>query len=82
MDDPNKDNRLEKTNQRLLEETKNKLEIFEAIHDGIIVFSPRLNIQHINSHAKKLLPLDESFHPASQQIRLFKTASNNQFQIL
>ncbi len=72
MDDPNKDNRLEKTNQRLLEETKNKLEIFEAIHDGIIVFSPRLNIQHINSHAKKLLPLDESFHPASQQIRLFK----------
>ncbi len=64
--------RLEKTVQRLQEEKQNKLEIFEAIHDGIIVFQPSLNIEHINSQAKKLLPIDESFHPDRQQIRLFK----------
>lgn len=73
MNDPRRQLlQLEKTVQRLREERQNKREIFEAIHDGIIVLKPDLTIKTINSQAKRLLNIDESFLPDNTQLPLFK----------
>ena len=63
---------LEKTVQRLREERQNKREIFDAIHDGIIVFKPSLSIQNINTPAKSLLQIDEDFQPETDLTSLYK----------
>ena len=63
---------LEQTIQRLREERENKREIFDAIHDGIIVFKTSLLIQTINHQAKHLLQIDESFIPEEQILPLYK----------
>ena len=64
--------KLEKTVQRLREERQNKREIFDAIHDGIIVFKPSLSIQNINTPAKTLLQIDDKFHPEKHSSALYK----------
>lgn len=64
--------KLQKAVSKLSEEKKNKLEIFEAIHDGIIVFRSNFKIKHLNSQAKKLLAIDESYHPEEHSLALFK----------
>lgn len=63
---------LEQTLERIREERENKREIFEAIHDGIIVFKPSLSIQNINRQAKKLLSIEANFHPAKKILSLYK----------
>ena len=63
---------LEKTVQRLKEEQENKREIFEALHDGIIVFKPSLSIKNINNQAKKLLSINSKYHPAKDRLSFFK----------
>ncbi|WP_051640594.1 EAL domain-containing protein [Thiomicrorhabdus sp. Milos-T2] len=63
---------LELTLERIREERENKREIFEAIHDGIIVFKPSLSIQNINSQAKKLLSIEANFDPAKDYLSLYK----------
>jgi len=64
--------KLEKTVQRLREERQNKREIFNSIHDGIIVFKSSLTIQTINSPAKTLLQIDDDFHPEKCPLALYK----------
>ena len=74
--------KLEKSVRRLKEEKQNKLAILDAIHDGIIVFRSDLSIECVNDYAKKLLPIDKSFHPDRQQIRLFKNRkATNSFDL-
>lgn len=63
---------LEKTVQRLKEEQENKSEIFEALHDGIIVFKPNLSIKNINNQAKKLLSIDMHYQPTKDKLPFFK----------
>lgn len=63
---------LENSLERIREERQNKREIFDAIHDGIIVFKPSLDIQSINTQAKTLLSIDEKFHPEKRQLSLYK----------
>jgi len=63
---------LEKTVQKLRDEKQNKRAIFDAIHDGIIVFKANHYIQNINTQAKRLLLIDENFHPEEQRLSLYK----------
>ena len=63
---------LEKTVQRLRDERQNKREIFDAIHDGIMVFKPGLTVQNINTQAKNLLSVNDEFDPTETSIPLFK----------
>ena len=64
--------KLQEAITRLSEEKQNKIEIFEAIHDGIIVFKPNCKIKHLNSQCKKLLDIDKSFDIQKDNLRLFK----------
>jgi len=72
MDANNQCIELEETVQRLRDERQNKRDIFDAIHDGIIVFKTNLSIQNINTQAKTLLCIDEAFHPKKNKLSLFK----------
>jgi len=63
---------LEKKVLRLKEEEQNKQEIFEALHEGIIVFKPSLSIKFINNQAKTLLSITDSFKAQKDSLTLFK----------
>ncbi|MDX1352182.1 MAG: EAL domain-containing protein [Thiomicrorhabdus sp.] len=64
--------RLEKTVERLKDEREHKREIFDAIHDGIIMFRNKLSIQTINKQAKTYLSIDKSFLAEETPLPLFK----------
>ncbi|GAB6071434.1 hypothetical protein JCM30760_25310 [Thiomicrorhabdus hydrogeniphila] len=63
---------LQKTVLRLKEEEQNKREIFEALHEGIIVFKQNLSIRFINNQATTLLSIDKSFKIQKDNHTLFK----------
>lgn len=64
--------KLEKTVQRLKDERENKREIFDAIHDGIIVFKNNWSVQSINKQAKSLLSVNDNFLLEEMPLPLFK----------
>lgn len=65
-------NKLHTAIARLSEEKQNKTEIFEAIHDGIVVFKPNCKIKQLNSQSKQLLGISKSTEIHKETLNLFK----------
>ncbi|QCU89257.1 putative bifunctional diguanylate cyclase/phosphodiesterase [Thiomicrorhabdus sediminis] len=63
---------LEKTVSRLKDERSNRHDIYNALHNGIILFKQGLAVHHINTYAKQLLVIDDDFDPEFTFLPIFK----------